>query len=315
MGSTIGGSIGANTNGVTVRSSNDNTTRPNSIGVNPLPASQLPTTANKATITIPAQTWNVIGNDLYIGQTVTGTGIASGSKIIAIDYAARQIVLSERMTVTSSSTRVTFGAPNRTNVVDNFYGVKLESGNTRMANTTVADNVLDGIVIGTALPNAIWAQIGAGIALDTAGQPDPKIRTSASNAIYGNGRYGIRFGSGITSQTFSSSTVFPFDPVPTQIVIQGNYVGTNTSGATGLNNARSSYYWDATQSSSIPSDGSVGTGQKFDSLITSLDPSGPNPALDNGNGNINADLAQSSGGGGGGGGSDGGGSIPVPPRR
>ena len=313
VGSTIGGSIGANTTGITVSSSNDNTTQPNSIGVNPLPATQLTTTANRATITIPADSWNVIGNDLYVGQTLTGSGIASGSRIIAIDHDLRQIVLSERMTSSVASSRVTFGTPNRTNVVDNFYGVKLESGNTRMANTTVADNVLDGIVIGTTLPDAIWAQIGAGIALDAAGNPDPKIRTTASNAIYGNGRYGIRFASGITSQTFSPSTVFPFDPVPTQIVIEGNYVGTNTSGASGLNNGRSSYFWDATDSSSIPPDGSAGTGEKFDSLITSLDPDGPNPALDNGNGNINADLAPTTGGGGGGGG--GGGSIPVPPRR
>ena len=64
VGSTIGGSIGANTTGITVSSSNDNTTRPNSIGVNQLPATQLTTTANRATITIPADSWNVIGEDL-----------------------------------------------------------------------------------------------------------------------------------------------------------------------------------------------------------------------------------------------------------
>lgn len=313
VGGTIGGSIGSNTTGVTVQSTNTNLMRPNSIGVNPLSAVQLRTTANRASLTIPAENWNVIGNDVYVGQTVSGNGIASGSRIIAIDHAARTVILSERMTSSVASSRVTFGTPNRTNVVDNFYGVQLKSGNTRMANTTVSNNVLDGIVIGTALPDAIWAQIGAGIALNAAGQPDPKIRTSASNAIFSNGRYGIRFGSGITSQTASPSTVFPFDPVPTVITIQGNYVGTNTSGASGLNNGRSSYFWDATGSSSIPPDGSAGTGTGFDSLITSLDPSGPNPALDNGNGNINADLAPASGGGGGGGG--GGGSIPTPPRR
>ena len=313
VGSTIGGSIGANTTGVTVSSGNDNTTQPNSIGVNPLPATQLTTTANRATITIPDASWNVIGNDLYVGQSLTGSGIASGSRIIAIDHDAQQIVLSDRMTASVANSRVTFGTPNRTNVVDNFYGVKLESGSTRIANTTIADNVLDGIVVGTTLPDAIWAQIGAGISLDAAGNPDPKIRSAASNAIYGNGRYGIRFASGITSQTFSPSTVFPFDPVPTQIVIEGNYVGTNTSGASGLNNGRSSYFWDATDSSSIPPDGSAGTGEKFDSLITSLDPEGPEPALDNGNGNINEDLAPATGGGGGS--SGGGGSIPVPPRR
>jgi hypothetical protein len=316
VGGTIGGAIGANTTGITVESSNDNTTQANSIGVNPLPATQLTTTANRATITIPAETWNVIGNDLYIGQTLTGSGIASGSRILAIDHDARQIVLSERMTTSVTDSRISFGTPGRTNVVDNFYGVQLRSGSTRMANTTVADNVLDGIVIGTSVPDAIWAQIGAGIALDSAGQPDPKIRTTASNAIYGNGRYGIRFGSGVTTQTFSPSTIFPFDPVPTQIVIEGNFVGTNTSGASGLNNGRASYYWDATDSATIPPDGSAGTGEKFDSLITSLDPDGPNPAVDNGNGNINVDLAAGSGGGGGGGGdTGGGGSIPTPPRR
>ena len=38
--------------------------------------------------------------------------------------------------------------------------------------------------------NALWAQIGAGIALNESEQPDPQVRSSASNEIYSNGRYG-----------------------------------------------------------------------------------------------------------------------------
>ncbi len=325
VGGTIGGAQGSNTSGIVVESSNDDSARANLIGVNPLSTIKLATTSNRATLTIPQADWDTIGEDLHLGQSVAGNGIAAGSEIIHINPATRAVVLSNRMTSSIVGSTITFGAPGRTTVSDNFYGVELRSGHVRMANTTVEDNVLDGVVVGTALPAALWAQIGAGIALDAAGNPDPTIRTSASNAIHSNGRYGIRFASGIDSMTKSFA---PANPptlfTPTEILIRGNFIGTNTSGGAGLENGRSDYYWDNTSSSTNPPEGVpaiynaegnlIQAPTSFFKLISSGDPFGTNPAEDFGNGNVSADLAPATGGGGGGGEGGGGGKTPQPPQ-
>jgi hypothetical protein len=291
VGGTIGGAQGSNTSGIVVESSNDDSARANSIGVNPLSTIKLTTTSNRATLTISPADWDTIGEDLHLGQSVSGNGIAAGSEIIHINPATRAVVLSNRMTSSIVDSTITFGTPGRTTVSDNFYGVELRSGHVRMVNTTIVDSVLDGVVVGTALPAALWARIGAGIALNAEGNPDPTIRSSASNAIHSNGRYGIRFASGIDSMTESFAPANPPTLLtPTQISIRGNYIGTNTSGATGLQNGRSDYYWDNTNSIEPPS------ASDFESLVTQGDPNGANPAEDNGNGNISADLAPPSSG-------------------
>lgn len=298
VGGAIGGPQGSNTSGIVIESTNDDDTRANSIGANPLSAVKLDTTSNRVTLTIPLDTWNTIGEDLYLGQSVSGNGIVAGSEIIHIDPVTREVVLSNRMTLSRVGSTITFGAPARTTVTDNFYGVEMRAGHVRMTNTTVANNVLDGVVVGTALPDAIWARIGAGIALNAAGNPDPTVRSAASNAIFSNGRYGIRFASGIDSMTESLAPANPPDfLMPTVITVQGNYIGTNTSGLSGLENGRSDYYWDFVNAETAqPYGNEPPPGGGFDSLVVSADPDGANPAEDS-NGNVSADLAPPSGGG------------------
>ena len=304
VNSTIGSASASNTVGVVVESTNDNTTRANSIGVNPIPAEypvELDTEANKATLTIPDDVWADIGKDLHLGQSVAGTGIASGSEIIFINPDEQKVVLSDRMT-DSGSASVTFGAPGRTTITENFFGVDLRSGNSRMVNTTVSDNVISGIRVGVDtsedtdgdgtndVQNNLWALIGAGIALDDSGVPSPLVRSAASNDIYGNGRYGIQFRKSITGMSTS-------DGVTTEITIQGNYIGTNTSAASGLQNGRFDYWWDAngTGSNEPPVDPNTGViDTDFTNLITSADPDGDTPAEDN-NGNISADVGGENG--------------------
>ena len=252
VNSTIGSASASNTVGVVFESTNDNTTRANSIGVNPIPTEylvELDTEANKATLTIPNDIWADIGKDLHLGQSVAGTGIATGSEIIFINPNEKEIVLSDRM-IDSGSASVTFGAPGRTTITENFFGVDLRSGNSRMVNTTVSDNVISGIRVGVDtsedtdgdgtkdVQTALWALIGAGIALDDSGVPSPLVRSVASNEIYENGRYGIQFREGITGMSTSNGET-------TDITIQGNYIGTNTSAASGLQNGRYDYWWDA----------------------------------------------------------------------
>ncbi len=296
VGGSIGGSAGSNTSGIIVDSSNNDATRANSIGANPLPTVRVTTQANRTKLTISAADWSRISEDLFLGQVVTGNGIATGSEIIHINPATREVVLSTRMTASVANSIITFVAPSRTTVSENFFGVEMRSGNVRMANTTVASNVLDGVVVGTTIPDAVWARIGAGIVLDGAGNPDPTIRSAASNSIHSNGRYGIRFASGISSMTESFSLAPP-GPVTTNIRIQGNYIGTNTNSADGLQNGRSDYYWDQVDpATGQPYGYAPPPGGGFESLINSADPDGTNPAEDV-NGNVSADLAPPSGGG------------------
>ncbi len=293
VGGSIGGAAGSNTSGIIIESTNDDTTRANSIGVNPITTARLTTRANRAVLTFadptagatPDTTWLRVQEDLHLGQAVSGNGIAAGTEIIHIDPATRSITLSTRMTASVTNSVITFGTPNRTVVADNFYGVEMRAGNVRMVNTTVERNVLDGVVIGTALPDAVWARIG-----------DSTTRSAASNAIHSNGRYGIRFASGISSMTELWS-LQPPAPVTTNIRIQGNYIGTNTNSADGLQNGRSDYYWDQVDPATGRPYGDVPPpGGGFESLITSADPDGTNPAED-ANGNVSADLAPPSGGG------------------
>jgi hypothetical protein len=251
---------------------------------------------------------------------VVGTGIASGSEIIFINPNKQEIVLSDRMT-DSGSASVTFGAPGRTTIAENFYGVDLRSGNSRMVNTTVSDNVISGIRVGVDVNNgdvqqALWARIGAGIALDDSEVPSPSplVRSAASNEIYGNGRYGIQFQSGITGMSTSDGQI-------TDITIQGNYIGTNTSATSGLQNGRFDYYWDASdpgENDLPPEDLVNGVDTDFTDLITSADPLGDTPAEDN-SGNISADVGGEDGvsGGGSGSGDTGGndGVVTTPIRR
>ncbi len=297
VGGAVGGAQQSNTSGVIVESSNDNTTRANSIGVNVLPAVTVTTTTNRSTITIAQADWDVIGEDLYLGQAVAGTGITSGSEIIHINPATRQIVLSERM-ILSGQSSITFdqGQPTRTTVSNNFFGVEMRSGHVRMTNTTVSDNVLDGVVVGTAIPDPIWARIGAGIALNTSGAVDPTVRSSSSNSIYSNGRYGIRFASGINSNTQSTSLAPPAN-ITTVISVQGNYIGTDVNLTDGLQNSRADYQWDNIDPiTGLAYGDTPPPGSGFESLVTSANPAGENPAEDDGNGNISADLGPPSSG-------------------
>lgn len=316
VGGTIGNAAnGSNFVGVVVESDNDNTTRANSIGVNPIPADYsvlLSTVANEATLTIPDDIWQVIGDDLYIGQGVQGSGIASvdadniPTKIIHIDPANRSVVLSTRMTETASDVSISFvpGVNNdRTLISENFYGVDLRSGSSRVNNTSINGNVISGIRVGVDptedsdgdgvndVQTALWAQIGSGIALDDSGVPSSTIRSNASNAIFGPGsdpterqRYGIQFRNAITGMTTSNG-------ITTDIQIQGNYLGTNTSAAPNFENGRFDYWWDASQTGSNdepPVDPGTGVvDAAFESLITAPDSESPG---EDENGNLSAEL-------------------------
>jgi len=210
---------------------------------------------------------------------------------VAIDLSARKITLSEALIASNTEAKITLGTPGRTTVGQNFWGILLESGATRIVNTDVVNNVYDGIFIGDGAANAVFALIGASTEAD-----------STSNAIYANGRNGIRFATDLT--------------LPTGINIQGNYIGRSVSNTSFVGNDQGSYFWqgngiplgqlNSTAFASFGYDPDTNmptppayitvnpTTNLFNKLIT--------PAISGGdvdeNGNVNADFVAGSTGGG-----------------
>ncbi len=104
------------------------------------------------------------------------------------------------------------------------------------------NNVYDGIFIGDGAANAVFALIGASDEAD-----------ATSNAIYSNGRNGIRFATNLTSA----------DNGITDISIQGNYIGRSSTDTRLVGNGQGSYFWEGS-----PTD-----------PLNPFDPSDPNRAF------------------------------------
>ena len=188
----VGTTVGAQNQNNTVGLQLDGGT--NRIGVNPLP---LASRQQKATTTIRTTTLSLpseIVPSLFVGQAVTGTGVAPGSVIAAINGST--VTLSKQMTMTRATT-VTFGLPKRNTVQYNLDGMVLTDRTTTVTNTDVGNNTYDGIrITGGTQTIGVSTALGAN-----------------SNAIYGNGGRGVNIAS-------SSNTTINAQK------IQGNYFGT-----------------------------------------------------------------------------------------
>jgi hypothetical protein len=199
----------------------------NSVGASEIGSFVTPTILNLFTLTIPAT--DVLGNaididDVFIGQSVTSSEFAAGTTILSIDKSTRQVTLNQAAIRTNTSASVTLGTPSRTAVESNFWGLMLESGATRVVNSDVASNIYDGIFIG-ALGGAAAPSFTIVIGSSTTVGSD-------SNAIFSNGRNGIRFAEDIVSSAGA-----------TDITIQGNYIG-SAVGTAFVGNTQGSYFWE-----------------------------------------------------------------------
>ena len=102
--------------------------------------------------------------------------------------------------------------------------------------------------------------------------------------------------SGINSNTQSTSLAPPAN-ITTVISVQGNYIGTDVNLTDGLQNSRADYQWDNIDPiTGLAYGDTPPPGSGFESLVTSANPAGENPAEDDGNGNISADLGPPSSG-------------------
>ena len=230
VGTNIGSSSAANLVGVLARSDNPAASGVvsafNSVGASEIGDFVAPTILNVFTLTIPAldsQTNSIDIDDVFIGQSVTGNEVLAGTAIVAVDKLTRQVTLNQAAVLTNAAATITLGTPTRTSVENNFFGLMLESGATRVVNSDIASNIYDGIFIGTldGVAGPFTIVIGSST---TAG--------SNSNAIFSNGRNGIRFAENIISSAGG-----------TDITIQGNYIG-SAVGSAFVGNTQGSYFWE-----------------------------------------------------------------------
>jgi hypothetical protein len=159
------------------------------------------------TITLPS---TVSMDHLYLGQTVTGSGIAGGAVIAALDRGLRTVTFAadKPMTRTGFSS-ISFGVGGRNTVTQNRNGLILAGGATTVTNTTISANTFNGIEIR-----------GSGVVVGGQTQHH-RIGTalapvSRSNQIHSNGGWGLYFTPAANGAKNS-------------VVIQGNFLGTTST--------------------------------------------------------------------------------------
>ena len=141
------------------------------VGIDAAPAKQtIQTVQNGTVIVLPP---GIGPGSVFLGQGVSGPGIASGTTIAAIN--GRAVTLSKPMTATAVTQGVNFAAPVRNTVQSNLNGLVLSGGVSTVINTNVFGNAYDGV------------QVTGGT--HSIGTSTKVVGTS--NAISGNGRYGV----------------------------------------------------------------------------------------------------------------------------
>lgn len=146
--------------------------------------------------------------NVFLGQSVTGDGIAPNSVITAIN--GQTVTLSRDMTKTGFAA-VTLVAGRRNVIQSNRTGVVLVAGATTVTNTSIVNNNFNGLEItgtgGNGAPSGANHRIGSST-----------VRSATSNFIHGNGGWGIFLAPPLNDTQKG-----------TQIQIQGNFLGTNAS--------------------------------------------------------------------------------------
>lgn len=204
VGNTIGSAILGNHIGVEFMSSGTNrlgTESALAFNGTPNPATDPTDHVSPTTFTLPSTASQA--KLLFVGQAVTGNGIPAGTIISAIN--GLTITLSSRMTSTRATT-FTFSPPKRNAVQFNVSGVVLSAGTNTVTNTDISTSLEDGIRI-----------TGGTQSIGTS-----TTRGSNSNAIFGNGGWGVN----VLAPAVASGQK-----------IQGNYFGSLVKGTTGAPNA------------------------------------------------------------------------------
>ena len=205
-----------------------------------------------------------VGPDkVYLGQEVRSTvaGVfRAGTKILSIDREDGEIFL--QLTEPAAASAVTgllFEVPGRNVIESNLNGVVLESGASKMAASDIQRSVFDGVRI-----NGV-AEDGKHVIGSSLG-----TRLSRSNvSLNANGQSGINFTSAFFEQLGTTEEKLARAE---QVVIQGNFLGTNVAQLSGLSNGGDG------QSNIIfgkASDGSDPSARIREELLIGPDPENP----------------------------------------
>ena len=166
VGTTVGAANQGNFTGIEL------TTGSTSVGINPAvdTKSSIQTVRDQKILMLPPA---ISPRSLHLGQIVSGPGIASGTTIAAINGST--VTLSKAMTATAAVKGIRFSSPAGNSVQYNLTGMVLSGGANVVTNSSIGNNVYSGIRVegGT-------QQIGTA-----------RKTSSVSNAIYGNGIYGV----------------------------------------------------------------------------------------------------------------------------
>ncbi len=177
------------------------------------------TVLGSSTLTLPA---SINSGNLYLGQSIAGTGIAAGSKIIGITRGGvtTSVTLSAPMT-RSGVASITFPGPSsgapRNVIQNNLAGVELiGTGATTIANTSIINSARDGI------------RITGGT--NTIGRAD-RARSAFSNVIFGNGGFGVVFDAGAASRTDAVN-------LAARQIVRGNFLGVTSGNDSAASNTK-----------------------------------------------------------------------------
>jgi len=216
VGSTIGVANQNNNLGVEILGGSSR------VGVNPVSTGILKgtTTLGSDQISLPA---GVVPATVFVGQSITGTGIAAGTVISAIN--GSKLTLSNKMTAGGSS-NLTFGQAGRNSIQYNLSGIELKGGSNTVTNTNVNNNIYDGITILDTYDTALKKFSGSLQVIGTS-----TIGGTTSNAIFANGGWGLHVK--IKDNTGKSTLPSPLN-LPHKIV--GNYFGSAAKATSGVAN-------------------------------------------------------------------------------
>jgi hypothetical protein len=199
----VGSTIGLATEGsfVGVELSGSGTSR---IGVEPpaVARSQAMAVGGSNQLTRPG---DLKAESTFIGQSVIGTGIPTGTVITAIN--GNTLTLSKSMTFTGPVS-LAFGSPGRNAIQYNKDGIRLVGGNSKVLNSDIRFNVFAGILLDGGMHqigNASRTRFETG------------VNTANSNAIYANGSWGLNMKSSASAAPKVFDNVFGSDPVQTSV--------------------------------------------------------------------------------------------------
>jgi subtilisin-like proprotein convertase family protein len=165
------------------------------------------TTVRGTTVVLPA---SIDLSNVFLGQSVTSEGIAGGSTIKAINRQTGEITLShpklDEPLIKTGLYAISFGNGRRNTVQQNLTGLVLSGGATTVVNTSIFENIFNGIEIRGSGSAGRHHSIGTS-----------SRQSATSNAIYGNGGWGIFIGSNVSPAVKE-----------TRLKIQGNYLGTTS---------------------------------------------------------------------------------------